>query len=131
MRAEDPLRFAGPLHVGFLCASLEASLAFYCGVLGLQQSSDRPDAKLPYRGAWLKIGQEMIHLLELPAPGLAVGTPGHDRKAAFGLASIATLEARLKDHGIPCTRSQAGRKAIFFRDPDQNCIECYEAVAPR
>lgn len=125
------MKFAGPLHVGFLCASLDASLAFYCGILGLQRSPDRPDAKLPYRGAWLKVGQEMIHLLELPAPGLAAGTPGHDRKVAFGLPDIAALEATLKHHGIPYARSETGRKAIFVRDPDQNCIECYEAATSR
>ncbi len=29
---------------------------------------DRPHDKLPYRGAWLWIGPEMIHLMELPNP---------------------------------------------------------------
>lgn len=47
-------------HVGLVCANLEASLAFYCDVIGLEVSPDRPDSKLPYRGAWLKIGPEMI-----------------------------------------------------------------------
>lgn len=35
---------------------------------GLQLNADRPDHKLPYRGAWLWIGPEMIHLMELPNP---------------------------------------------------------------
>ena len=29
---------------------------------GLEINPDRPHAKLPYRGAWLWIGPEMIHL---------------------------------------------------------------------
>ena len=28
----------------------------------------RPKDKLPYRGAWLWVGSEMIHLMELPNP---------------------------------------------------------------
>jgi glyoxylase I family protein len=35
---------------------------------GLQVNPDRPHDKLPYRGAWLWIGPEMIHLMELPNP---------------------------------------------------------------
>jgi hypothetical protein len=35
---------------------------------GLDTNPDRPDDKLPYRGAWLWIGPEMIHLMELPNP---------------------------------------------------------------
>ena len=116
--------FQGVHHVALLCASLERSLDFYCGVLGLevgrrppvqprcsyqmarwaaaqsavledlphtaahvkqllplvgkpchgsdwmachpfaaQINPDRPHNKLPYRGAWLWIGPEMIHLM--------------------------------------------------------------------
>ena len=47
-------------HVALICANLEASLDFYCGVLGLEVNPDRPHDKLPYRGAWLWIGPEMI-----------------------------------------------------------------------
>lgn len=35
---------------------------------GLEVNSDRPHNKLPYRGAWLWIGPEMIHLMELENP---------------------------------------------------------------
>lgn len=35
---------------------------------GLEVNPDRPHDKLPYRGAWLWIGPEMIHLMELPNP---------------------------------------------------------------
>jgi glyoxylase I family protein len=127
--ADEPLRFHGVHHVGLLCASLQTSLDFYCGVLGLRLNPDRPDAKLPYRGAWLWAGPEMVHLLELPNPDPAGGRPAHggrDRHTAFGLQSIGPLEAKLAQHGIPFTRSESGRRAIFFRDPDQNAIECFE-----
>ena len=39
-----------------------------CSFAGLEENPDRPHHKLPYRGAWLWIGPEMIHLMELPDP---------------------------------------------------------------
>lgn len=50
---------------------------FYTGLLGLEVNPDRPDKKLPYRGAWLWIGPEMIHLMELPNPDPLTGRPEH------------------------------------------------------
>ena len=37
----------------------------------------RPDDKLPYKGAWLWVGEEMIHLMELPNPDPEQGRPEH------------------------------------------------------
>lgn len=48
----------GVHHVALICASLEASLAFYQGLLGLEINPERPHDKLPYRGAWLWIGAQ-------------------------------------------------------------------------
>ena len=115
--------------MGALVADLDRSLAFYCGVLGLELNPDRPDAKLPYRGAWLWIGREMIHLMELPSPDPTVGRPAHggrDRHFCVGVASVDALAARLAAAGVPFTRSASGRPAIFFRDPDANVLECAE-----
>ena len=39
------------------------------------ENPDRPHHKLPYRGAWLWIGPEMIHLMELPNPDPMDGRP--------------------------------------------------------
>lgn len=121
--------FHGMHHVGLLCENLERSLEFYQGILGLQLNPDRPDSKLPYRGAWLWIGPEMIHLMELPNPDPMDGRPEHggrDRHFCVGVKDIQPLEARLKDAGVEYTKSMSGRAAIFFRDPDMNCLECVE-----
>lgn len=40
------------------------------------ENEDRP-ASLPYKGAWLWVGKEMIHLMELPNPDPADGRPEH------------------------------------------------------
>jgi glyoxylase I family protein len=126
--------FQGVHHVALLCASLERSLDFYCGVLGLEINPDRPHNKLPYRGAWLWIGPEMIHLMELPNPDPLEGRPTHggrDRHTCVGVEDIAPLEARLKEAGVEYTRSMSGRPAIFFRDPDANCLEVVQIEAWR
>lgn len=42
---------------------------------GLEINPDRPHNKLPYRGAWLWVGNEMIHLMELPNPDPLTNRP--------------------------------------------------------
>jgi hypothetical protein len=42
---------------------------------GLSVNPDRPHDKLPYRGAWLMVGPEMVHLMELPNPDPMEGRP--------------------------------------------------------
>lgn len=42
---------------------------------GLAINPDRPDARLPYRGAWLWVGPDMVHLMELPNPDPMEGRP--------------------------------------------------------
>ncbi|KAG5547137.1 hypothetical protein RHGRI_012979 [Rhododendron griersonianum] len=96
-------------HVGILCENLERSLEFYQNVLGLKINEARPDDKLPYRGAWLWVGSEMIHLMELPNPDPLTGRPAHG--------------GRDRHTCIPYTLSHSGRPAIFFRDPDANALE--------
>lgn len=139
------VKIHGVHHVALLCESLETSLAFYRDILGMTQryclntitttppglevNPDRPDSKLPYRGAWLWIGPEMIHLMELPNPDPLDNRPPHggrDRHFCIGVESIDPIEKRLKEAGVEYTRSMSGRAAIFFRDPDSNCLECVE-----
>ncbi|GFS43409.1 lactoylglutathione lyase [Actinidia rufa] len=67
----------------------------------------RPKDKLPYRGAWLWVGSETIHLMELPNPDPLTGWPAHG--------------------GIPYTHSRSGRPVIFTRDPDAKALEFTQA----
>ena len=75
--AAGRILFHGVHHVALLCENLERSLEFYCGILNLEINPDRPHEKLPYRGAWLWIGPEMIHLMELSNPDPLEGRPEH------------------------------------------------------
>ena len=129
---QQPL-FESIHHVGLLVSNLENSLKFYQGVLGLSLNEDRPDSKLPYRGAWLWVGRpednQMIHLMELPSPDPTEGRPAHggrDRHFCVSVRSVDELVKRLNEAEIPFTLSASGRKAVFYRDPDSNVIECAE-----
>ncbi|CAN1185804.1 Glyoxylase I 4 [Linum perenne] len=116
----------GVHHVGILCENLEKSLEFYQGTLGLEINEARPHDKLPYRGAWLWVGAEMIHLMELPNPDPLTGRPEHggrDRHACLAIRNVSKLKNILDEAGHPYTLSKSGRPAIFTRDPDANALE--------
>ena len=115
-------------HVSLIVADTERSLAFYRDLLGLEPDPARPD--LGYPGAWLRIGSQQIHLLELPNPDPIEGRPAHggrDRHVALTVKSLDRLAAGLDALGIPYTRSRSGRRALFCRDPDANAVELIES----
>lgn len=117
------------LHVSILVEDLTRARAFYEGVLGLTPSSSRP--AMSFDGVWYELGAQQIHLLCLPNPDRETKRPEHggrDRHVALGVSSIEDLVSRLEAAGIPYTRSQSGRAAIFMRDPDDNAIEFVETT---
>lgn len=114
-------------HVSFIVDDVEQSLQFYRDVLGLSVDVQRPD--LGYDGAWLKLGEQQIHLLQLPNSDPVRGRPAHggrDRHVAFHIDSLAQLKGALGEVNIPFTESRSGRKALFCRDPDGNALEFIE-----
>ena len=117
-------------HVSVLVADTERAVTFYRDVLGLPVDPQRPD--LGYPGAWLTVGAQQIHLLELPNPDSVTGRPvhgGRDRHVALTLHDLDGLRRRLEAAGIPYTLSKSGRRALFCRDPDSNALEFIEAPA--
>ena len=117
-------------HVSVIVADTQQSLLFYRDVLGLAEDRQRPD--LGYPGAWLTIGAQQVHLLELPSPDPVTGRPAHggrDRHVALTLRNIDDLRRRLEAASIPYTLSKSGRRALFCRDPDGNALEFIEAPA--
>ena len=112
------------LHASVVVADTERSLAFYCGMLGLEQRTDRPD--LGYPGAWLQVGEQQIHLLQVENVDPVTGRPvhgGRDRHTALAVSGFDELAQRLDKAGIAYTMSKSGRKALFCRDPDGNALE--------
>ena len=114
-------------HASLIVSDTRKSLTFYIDVLGLIQDQKRPD--LGYPGAWLNIGNQQLHLLELPNPDPLEGRPSHggrDRHLAFHVHDLQSLSERLAQAGIFYTMSKSGRKALFCRDPDENALEFIE-----
>jgi glyoxylase I family protein len=111
-------------HVSLIVSDTQQALDFYCRVLGLELAPNRPDLGFP--GAWLTLGDQQIHLLELPNPDPVQGRPNHggqDRHIALLVENLKTLQKQLDLEGIAYTLSRSGRLALFCRDPDQNAIE--------
>lgn len=118
--------YLGIHHGSLLVADTAAALAFYEGVLGLERVP-RPDLGFP--GAWLGVGDQQIHLLELPNPDPVSGRPAHggrDRHLALLVSDIRSLRERLRMAGVGFTESKSGRRALFCRDPDGNTLEIIE-----
>jgi len=114
-------------HVSLVVADVDRSLDFYCEVLGLEVDDSRPQMSID--GAWLKVGAQQIHLLQVPNPDPMAGRPEHggrDRHTAFAVERLAPYVDRLEARGIPFSMSKSGRKALFCRDPDGNACELVE-----
>lgn len=120
----------GPIHhVSLIVADTETALGFYRDLLGLAVCPERPD--LGYPGAWLRIGEQQVHLLELPNPDSLEGRPEHggrDRHLAVTTSSLDRVIERLAEAGVLITLSKSGRRALFCRDPDRNALEIIEVV---
>jgi glyoxylase I family protein len=117
----------GVAHVGILVAGTARSLAFYRDVLGLTVDDSRPE--LGYPGAWLWVGLQQIHLMELPNPDPTQLRPvhgGRDRHLALVVTDIELLRRALETASIAYTLSRSRRRALFCRDPDGNAIEFIE-----
>ena len=123
------LEYRGIHHASVVVRELHGAVAFYTGVLGLKIDPRRPD--LGYPGAWLDVGRQQIHLLELPNPDPTAGRPAHvgrDRHTALTISGLDDLRRRLDASGVPYTLSRSGRRALFCRDPDGNGLEIIESA---
>lgn len=71
---------------------------------GLELNEDRPDDKLPYRGAWLWMGPEMIHLMELPNPDPLEGRPEHGGRDRHFCVGVQVLHSAFLLHSTYLSR---------------------------
>ncbi|MGZ4959264.1 MAG: VOC family protein [Methylomonas sp.] len=113
-------------HASLIVSDTEQSLRFYRDILGMQPTERPP---LPFPGAWLQIGAQQVHLLELDNPDPTTGRPEHggrDRHIAMHVDSVQALRDDLDKAGIVYTLSISGRKALFCRDRDGNALEFIE-----
>lgn len=124
--------YRGIHHASVLVTDTARALAFYRDVLGLRSEPARPE--LGYPGAWLQVGGQQIHLIELPDLAAIPGAKrtahaGRDRHIALTVSDLDALRQRLEAAEIYFTLSKSGRRALFCRDPDGNGLEFVEVVA--
>ena len=102
---------SGMHHVSLLVKNTEISLRFYVNVLEMQAVA-RPDLGFP--GAWLGVGEQQIHLLELPNPDSVENRPAHggrDRHLAMTVTDLDGLTDRLEKADIDLhSANQAGQR---------------------
>ncbi|MBS3963989.1 MAG: VOC family protein [Methylomonas sp.] len=116
-------------HASLIVSDTEKSLVLYRDILDMTLV-ERPN--LPFPGAWLQIGEQQIHLLELDNPDPISGRPTHggrDRHVALHCTDVDALRTELDRHQMPYTLSISGRKALFCRDRDGNALEFIERPA--
>jgi catechol 2,3-dioxygenase-like lactoylglutathione lyase family enzyme len=110
-------------HFTITAKDREQTLAFYCGLLGLQEGP-RPDLGFP--GAWLYAGgpQAILHIYwDRPAPSQATGVIDH---MAFSTRGLAQVKARLDQAQVPYKLQRqvgAGTWQLFCLDPNGAKVE--------
>ncbi|HYE35367.1 VOC family protein [Methylocaldum sp.] len=121
------MKITGFNHASLIVSDLDASRRFFEGILGLIPSDKRPP--LSFDGIWYEIGEQQIHLLQVPNPDAGAERPEHggrDRHIALNVADLAAIKRDLDRAGVRYTVSQSGRPALFCRDPDNNTFELIE-----
>lgn len=98
----------------------EAAISFYTDVLGLTVRDDRPD--FSFGGAWLDLGAQQVHLLEVPVPD--------DRGQHFAIEvadlDAAVAEIRSKGVTIGDPAPVGPNRQAFLHDPSGNMIELHQ-----
>jgi catechol 2,3-dioxygenase-like lactoylglutathione lyase family enzyme len=109
-------------HFTVLARDLDATKAFYIGLLGFADGQRPP---LGFPGAWLYAGgHAVLHIVAgRPVPDPPAGVLDH---MAFSASNLGETVARLKTHKIDYVlRRQAGDGPwqLFFHDPNGAKVE--------
>ena len=119
-------------HIVMTVADPDATIAFYCDVLGMELQTFQPADGSPARRA-LCFGNQKINLHDAASPYVP-----HARQPVAGAVDlcflseipIADWQARFADHGIelehgPVEKTGAAGPLwpVYIRDPDGNLVE--------
>jgi glyoxylase I family protein len=106
-------------HVAINVKNTDEAIEFYTTKLGFTVRDDRPD--FGFAGAWLNVGPQQLHLLEVPVPD-AIG-----QHFALHVDDIDAVIAELRAEGItvtdPIPVGDSGQRQAFLNDPSGNQIE--------
>ncbi|RLE23876.1 MAG: lactoylglutathione lyase [Actinobacteria bacterium] len=110
----------GVHHVSINVDDADVAVSFYTEVLGLSLRDDRPD--LGFNGAWLDLGDQQLHLLELTVP--------NDRGQHFAIQvediDRAIADVRSKGTEVGDASPIAGNRQAFLHDPSGNLVELHQ-----
>jgi len=110
---------SGVHHVSLNVTDAAESTRFYVDVLGFAERSDRPD--FPFDGAWLQVGDQQVHLLEV-----ADFVPPKGQHFALQVDDLDAMRVELIERGVEVSEpSPIGDvcRQCFFTDPTGNLIE--------
>ena len=114
-------------HLVLTVASIEATCAFYCDILGMERETFGSDRRTALRFGRQKINlHQADHMFE---PKALVPTRG-SADLCFIVDDFAAVEAVLARHGVPILVPASVRvgthgaiRSIYVRDPDGNLVE--------
>ena len=110
----------GVHHVSINVGDADEAIAFYTDVLGLTVRDDRPD--FPFGGAWLDVGGQQVHLLEIDVPD--------DKGQHFAIRvsdlDAAVAELRSRDVTVTDPSPVGTSRQSFLHDPSGNRIELHQ-----
>lgn len=110
---------SGVHHVSLNVADAAESRRFYVDVLGFTERPDRPD--FPFAGSWLQVGDQQVHLLEVPD-----FVPPKGQHFALHVTDLDSVRTDLIERGVEVSEpSPVGDICLqcFFTDPTGNLIE--------
>lgn len=107
-------------HVAINVGDAARAIAFYTDVLGGSLRDDRPDFGIA--GAWIDLGAQQLHLIELPVPADA------GQHFAVRVDDLDAVVAELRGRGVDVDDAvQVGADLqTFVRDPDGNVVELHQ-----
>jgi len=98
-------------------------IKFYTEILGFQAI---PRPEMGFKGAWLAMGDQQLHLLEVPGFEAPKG-----QHFAFDVTDIEAARAHLTAQGVDVSEPSAMADVCwqcFFKDPSGNLLELNQAL---
>ena len=121
-----------PHHVAINVADIEASISWYCDVLGFAVARRNFIPNLESQNALLTNGDFNIEIFQheriiLRPEGESDQAPGTEtvgfRQMAFAVDDLRALTAALKEKGASITRERPDGTVLFVRDNSGNVLE--------
>ena len=112
------------LHVNLSVHDVDACVAFYSEVLGLEPAPRSAEGGRP--GAWFRLGGMEVHL---SLDDVVEGATSR-RHVAFEVDDLEAMRRYLVDRGVVIEGGTAmpGARRLFVRDPSGNRIEIVEGA---